>query len=81
MGEPKFNDTPQAKDDEFAFTEDNLTIVYLSVTANDDLGGNAKGLWSVDNGVNRRRPADGGCGTYGGDKRGHELQWCKDLDH
>ena len=52
MGEPKFNDTPQAKDDEFALTEDNLTVVYLSVTANDDLGGNAKGLWSVDNGVN-----------------------------
>ena len=29
MGEPKFNDTPQAKDDEFALTEDNLTVVYL----------------------------------------------------
>ena len=56
MGEPKFNDTPQAKDDVFAtidrLTEDNLTIVYLTVTANDDLGGNAKTLWSVDNGVN-----------------------------
>ena len=50
--DPKFTNTPQAKDDEFAFTEDNLTIVYLTVTANDDLGGNAKGLWSVDNGVN-----------------------------
>ena len=52
MGEPTFTNTPQAMDDEFAFTEDNLTIIDLTVTANDDLGGNAKALWSVDNGVN-----------------------------
>ena len=52
-----FTNTPQAKDDLYTtnvtgLTEDHLTIVYLGVTANDDLGGNGKTLWSVDNGVN-----------------------------
>src|SRR5262249_26484552 len=51
-----FTNTPQAVDDFFAasqtgLTEDLLSIVYLNVMAN-DLGGNAKTLWSIDNGVN-----------------------------
>src|SRR5262245_36024602 len=51
-----FANTPQAVDDFFAasktgLTEDSLNIVKLDVMAN-DLGGNAKTLWSIDNGVN-----------------------------
>src|SRR5690242_19225833 len=51
-----FSNTPQAKDDNFTsaqtgLTANNLLSVYLDVMAN-DLGGNAKSLWSVDNGVN-----------------------------
>src|SRR5690348_2889071 len=57
-----FTNTPQAVDDNFTsaltgLTEDSglpgnsLAIVYLDVMAN-DLGGNAKSLWSVDNDVN-----------------------------
>ena len=51
-----FTNTPQAKDDNFTsgltgLTEDSAVVVYLDVMAN-DLGGNAKSLWSVDNGVN-----------------------------
>ena len=51
-----FTNTPQAQDDNFAsaltgLTEDSSAVVYLDVMAN-DLGGNAKSLWSVDNGVN-----------------------------
>ena len=51
-----FTNTPQAKDDNFlssqtGLTEDSSLVVYLDVMAN-DLGGNAKSLWSVDNGVN-----------------------------
>ena len=50
-----FTNTPQAKDDLFLssltkLTEDNLKIVYLDVMAN-DLGGNAKTLFSIDNGL------------------------------
>ena len=50
-----FSNTPQAKDDYFyssqtGLTEDNLQIVYLSVMGN-DLGGNAKSLFSIDNGL------------------------------
>src|SRR5262245_22917593 len=56
-----FSNTPQAQDDVYTFTEDglfssiyfnNLTDVlsYLNVMAN-DLGGNAKTLYSVDDGV------------------------------
>src|SRR5690349_22602698 len=51
-----FTNTPQAKDDDFSslitgLTEDSIGVVFLSVMAN-DLGGNAKSLWSIDNGVN-----------------------------
>src|SRR5215468_2441568 len=47
-----FTNTPQAKDDGFfGLTEDSSGIVYLDVMAN-DLGGNAKVMWSLDNGIN-----------------------------
>src|SRR6185369_224928 len=50
-----FSNTPQAKDDFFTaaltgLTEDVLKLVYLDVMAN-DLGGNAKFLFSLDNSV------------------------------
>ncbi|MFL6726999.1 MAG: VCBS domain-containing protein [Sphingomicrobium sp.] len=41
-----FSNTPQATDDAFRFSEDDLVQV-LDVLAN-DLGGNAKVLWSID---------------------------------
>ena len=41
-----FNNTPQAKDDYFSYGED-VGIKYLDVMGN-DLGGNAKSLWSID---------------------------------
>ncbi|EUB76385.1 outer membrane adhesin like protein, partial [Pseudomonas sp. GM41(2012)] len=53
-----FSNTPQAQDDIFttgvigastaAITEDLLGVIYLDVMSN-DLGGNAKTLWSLDN--------------------------------
>src|SRR2546429_371848 len=51
-----FSNTPQAQDDLFTsaqtgLAEDHLAIVYLDVMAN-DLGGNAKMLFSIDNGLN-----------------------------
>ena len=51
-----FSNTPQANDDNFTsaqtgLTEDGTSVVFLDVMAN-DLGGNAKSLWSVDNGLN-----------------------------
>src|SRR5262245_47004480 len=51
-----FTNTPQAKDDNFTsditfLTEDSTNVVYLNVMSN-DLGGNAKVLWSLDNGIN-----------------------------
>ncbi len=51
-----FTNTPQAQDDLYnggsiGLAQDNLGIVYLNVMDN-DLGGNAKALWSLDNGVN-----------------------------
>ena len=47
-----FGNTPQAKDDYLlaGLTEDSTGIVCLDVMAN-DLGGNAKTLWSLDNGI------------------------------
>ncbi|MGU5595657.1 hypothetical protein ACV1C6_20245, partial [Aeromonas sanarellii] len=56
-----FSNTTQAKDDSFSsalingvsgslITEDFAGIVYLDVMAN-DLGGNAKTLWSLDDGI------------------------------
>src|SRR5437660_606652 len=50
-----FSNTPQAKDDVFlssatGLTEDALAIVMLDVMGN-DLGGAAKTLFSVDNGI------------------------------
>src|SRR5262245_47001608 len=54
-----FNNTPQAKDDVFTaawdgLSEDNLasrTPIVLDVMAN-DAGGNAKSLYSLDDGIN-----------------------------
>ncbi|WP_340264839.1 VCBS domain-containing protein, partial [Sphingobium mellinum] len=51
-----FSNTPQAKDDLFLsidtrLTEDSSQIVYLDVMAN-DLGGNAKTLFSIDDSIN-----------------------------
>ncbi|WP_095082316.1 VCBS domain-containing protein [Pseudomonas sp. Irchel s3h17] len=43
-----FSNTPQAKDDIFTTTEELLGVVYWDVMSN-DLGGNAKTLWSLDN--------------------------------
>ncbi|WP_457266143.1 beta strand repeat-containing protein, partial [Pseudomonas sp. P5_C3] len=43
-----FSNTPQAKDDIFSTTENLLGVVYWDVMSN-DLGGNAKTLWSLDN--------------------------------
>ncbi|RYF35688.1 MAG: hypothetical protein EOO38_28715, partial [Cytophagaceae bacterium] len=52
-----FSNAPQAKDDVFSWTEDNAvfagsstTIISLDVMAN-DLGGNAKSLFSLDDGT------------------------------
>jgi VCBS repeat-containing protein len=42
-----FNNTPQAKDDFFGLDED-VGLKFFDVLAN-DLGGNAKTLWSIDN--------------------------------
>ena len=57
-----FGNTPQAKDDLFTdtdLTEDSLGIVTLDVMGNDS-GGNAKLLWSLDDGVSTGgvRPTD-----------------------
>ncbi|BCG82049.1 beta strand repeat-containing protein [Mesorhizobium sp. 113-3-3] len=46
-----FSNTPQAKDDLFTYSEDTTGVLILNVMSN-DLGGNAKTLWSVDNGIN-----------------------------
>src|SRR4051794_27186869 len=56
-----FSNTPQANDDFFQLSEDQLLaslfftrqtdILSLNVTSN-DLGGNAKTLYSVDDGIN-----------------------------
>ncbi|MDA9504522.1 hypothetical protein XI09_07130, partial [Bradyrhizobium sp. CCBAU 11386] len=50
-----FSNTPQAQDDTFTsaqtgLTENSINIVFLNVMAN-DLGGNAKTLFSIDNGI------------------------------
>ena len=47
-----FTKTPQAGDDSFVFGEDQIVanIITLDVMSN-DLGGNAKQLWSLDDGV------------------------------
>lgn len=56
-----FGNTPQAKDDNFTglSTEDSSGIVYLDVMGN-DLAGNAKSLWSTDDGISAGgdRPTD-----------------------
>ena len=62
-----FNNTPQAVDDLFTtgqtlLSEDNLAtrgVIKLNVMAN-DAGGNAKSLYSIDDGINRRS-SDSGC--------------------
>ena len=48
-----FSNTPQAKDDAYLKTEDNYLgqICIFDVMAN-ELGGNAKSLYSIDNGLN-----------------------------
>ncbi|EJM83814.1 VCBS repeat-containing protein, partial [Pseudomonas sp. GM74] len=43
-----FSNTPQAKDDVFTTTDNLLGVVFWDVMSN-DLGGNAKTLWSLDN--------------------------------
>src|SRR5947207_11128486 len=45
-----FSNTPQAVNDTFAFSANISGIQILDVMAN-DLGGVAKSLWSVDNGI------------------------------
>src|SRR5437763_288370 len=55
--------TPQAQDDNFTgtvtgLTEDFASFVYLAVMA-DDLGGNVKSLWSIDNGTNNSSVMNG----------------------
>ncbi|MET3598029.1 VCBS repeat-containing protein, partial [Mesorhizobium shonense] len=52
-----FSNTPQAQNDVFNYTEDNVvlasgsqTVIVLDVMAN-DAGGNAKSLYSVDDGI------------------------------
>ncbi|MBV1691089.1 VCBS domain-containing protein [Novosphingobium sp. G106] len=47
-----FSNTPQAKDDGYSLAEDFLGVVYFDVMSN-DLGGNAKTLFSIDNGTNQ----------------------------
>ncbi|MGZ2413112.1 VCBS repeat-containing protein, partial [Sphingomonas sp. F9_3S_D5_B_2] len=44
-----FSNTPQAVDDKFFATED---VIYIFDVMANDLGGNAKTLWSVDDGTN-----------------------------
>ena len=54
-----FGNTPQAKDDSFnGITEDSHAVI-LDVMGN-DLGGNAKTLWSLDDGISAGgiRPVD-----------------------
>jgi VCBS repeat-containing protein len=46
-----FSNTPQAKDDAYQLAEDFLGIAFFDVMSN-DLGGNAKTLFSIDNGTN-----------------------------
>ncbi|HWP17290.1 MAG TPA: Ig-like domain-containing protein, partial [Xanthobacteraceae bacterium] len=55
-----FSNTPQAKDDLFTaaqsgLTQDSLGVVLLDVMAN-DLGGNAKSLYALDDGMNSGGP-------------------------
>ncbi|RWP86641.1 MAG: adhesin, partial [Mesorhizobium sp.] len=45
------SNTPQAQDDLFTYSEDATGVLTLNVMSN-DLGGNAKTIWSVDNGIN-----------------------------
>ncbi|WP_221174475.1 VCBS domain-containing protein, partial [Pseudomonas fluorescens] len=45
-----FSNTPQAKDDVFTTNENLQGVMYWDVMSN-DLGGNAKTLWSLDNAV------------------------------
>src|SRR5262245_21302239 len=55
-----FGNTPQAQRDFYGFTEDQLAGIYcLDVMAN-DLGGNAKSLYSLDDSVSAggSRPSD-----------------------
>jgi len=55
--ETSFTRTPQAKDDVLGTAQTGIlnytsTVYHLNVMAN-DLGGNAKSLWSVDDGINQ----------------------------
>src|SRR5258706_343981 len=58
-----FTNTPQAKDDIYSWTESQLqssgllsgNVITLNVMAN-DLGGNAKTLWSIDDGIGNTIP-------------------------
>src|SRR4051812_45084371 len=75
-----FTNTPQAVDDTFysastGLTEDNLRIVCLDVMA-DDLGGNAKILWSVDNDFNNTGAMSG---YIAGDLLTQDTARCESL--
>ena len=72
-----FGSTPQAKDDlltaaSTGLTEDSSSVAYLDVMAN-DLGGNAKVLWSLDNGVNNTGAMGGNIAVLGGSPNGVAL--------
>src|SRR5690349_16297582 len=55
-----FGNTPQAVDDTFTFSANLATpILSLNVMAN-DLGGNAKSMWSIDNDVSAPAPTANG---------------------
>lgn len=61
--ETSFQNTPQAKDDtisnvDFGALDYNSLVFSLDILAN-DLGGNSKSLWSVDDGINNSGAMDG----------------------
>lgn len=63
INETSFLNTPQAVDDFYSseatgLTEDSSGVYLFSVMSN-DLGGNAKILWSTDDGVNDSGALDG----------------------
>ncbi len=55
--EISFQNTPQAKDDAFGTAQSGqlnyVSTVYVLNVMGNDLGGNAKSLWSVDDGINQ----------------------------
>ena len=79
-----FSNTPQAKDDNFLssqtlLTEDSSVVVYFDVMAN-DLGGNAKSLWSVDDGTNSSGAMSGYIAADLLTADGARAAWFKDTE-